>query len=93
LRGDLRTRTVVRLSTLGIRLMSRAEAKRMLDELDTCHEVVPDFGGVEAVGQGFADEVFRVWTRAHAEVRLQPLNMNENVEFMVRRALAAAEGT
>jgi anti-sigma regulatory factor (Ser/Thr protein kinase) len=84
-----RTRTVVRLFTLGVRFMSRSEARRMLHGLDKFQDVVLDFGGVEAVGQGFADEVFRVWARAHAAVRLQPVNMNENVDFMVRRALAA----
>ena len=86
-----RTRTVVRLFTLGVRFMSRSEAKRLLHGLDKFEEVVLDFAGVEAVGQGFGDEIFRVWARAHPEVRLLPVNMNENVEFMVRRALSAAE--
>jgi anti-sigma regulatory factor (Ser/Thr protein kinase) len=86
-----RTRTVVRLFTLGVRFMSRSEARRMLHGLDKFRDVVLDFSRVEAVGQGFADEVFRVWASAHAEVRLQPVNMNENVEFMVRRSLGAAE--
>jgi DNA-binding Lrp family transcriptional regulator len=87
-----RTRTVVRLFTLGVRFMSRPEARRLLHGLDKFREVVLDFRGVEAVGQGFADEVFRVWARAHRGVRLLPVNMDENAGFMVRRALSAARG-
>ncbi|MBL8714467.1 MAG: hypothetical protein JNL79_00615, partial [Myxococcales bacterium] len=45
-----------------------------------------------AIGQGFADEVFRVWARAHAGTRLLPVDMNEGVGFMVRRALAEGTG-
>ena len=40
------------------------------------------------VGQGFVDEVFRVWAREHPEVRLIPRAMNVAVEFMVRRGLS-----
>ncbi len=36
--------------------------------------------------QGFADEIFRVWQVRHPESRIIPRNMNENVEFMVKRA-------
>ena len=39
--------------------------------LERFREVVLDFAGVDAIGQGFADEVFRVWARAHAGTRLQ----------------------
>jgi len=38
------------------------------------------------VGQGFCDEVFRVFAAAHPEVVLVPTGMNESVSFMVRRA-------
>jgi anti-sigma regulatory factor (Ser/Thr protein kinase) len=86
-----RTRMVIRLFTLGTRFMSRSEAKRMLNGLAKFREIVLDFAGVEAAGQGFADEVFRVWARAHPDVRLVPLNMHENVEFMVKRALRRSQ--
>lgn len=82
-----KTRTVVRLFAIGVRFVSRSEAKRLLHGLDRFREVVLDFRGVEGIGQGFADEVFRVWARAHPETELVPVNMNRAVEFMVRRAL------
>ena len=81
-----RTRVVVRLFAHGVRFVSRSEAKRLLSGLDRFTEVVLDFDRVEEVGQGFADEVFRVWTRAHGGTRLRPVHMTPAVEFMVRRA-------
>jgi anti-sigma regulatory factor (Ser/Thr protein kinase) len=84
-----RTRTVVRLFAYGTRFVSRSEAKRLLTGLEKFREVVLDFTGVDAVGQGFADEVFRVWPRAHAATRIEPVNMVDPVAFMVRRALLA----
>jgi hypothetical protein len=82
-----RTRTVVRLFAYGTTFVSRSEAKRMLHGLDRFREVVLDFAGVEAIGQGFADEVFRVWARTHAGTRLLPVDMVEPVAFMVTRAI------
>ena len=81
-----KTRTVVRLFAIGVRFVSRSEAKRLLHGLDRFREVVLDFRGVEGVGQGFADEVFRVWAGAHPSVSLDPVNMNEPIAFMVERA-------
>jgi len=85
-----KTRTVIKLFTIGVRFMSRSEAKRLLHGLEKFREVVLDFSGVDAVGQGFADEVFRVWAGAHPEVLLDPTNMNEAVAFMVERARRAS---
>lgn len=82
-----RTRTLVRLFAHGTSFVSRSEAKRLLHGLDRFREVLLDFAGVDVVGQGFTDEVFRVWARAHSPTRLVPLNMIEPVRFMVERAL------
>jgi len=51
-----KTRTVVRLFTIGVRFVSRSEAKRLLHGLERFREVVLDFRGVEGVGQGFAPQ-------------------------------------
>lgn len=85
-----RSRTFVRLFAYGTSFVSRSEAKRLLHGLEKFREVVVDFAGVEIVGQGFADEVFRVWARAHRETGLFPANMIEPVRFMVERALRDA---
>lgn len=80
------TRTVVRLFEYGVSFVSRSEAKRLTRNLDQFKEVFVDFRGVEWVGQGFADEVFRVWQSDHPDVRLTPVNMNEAVRRFVERA-------
>ncbi len=82
-----KTRCVVHLFEHGVRFVSRSEAKRLVRRLDRFREVVVDFDRVESVGQGFVDELFRVWAKLHPEVRLVPTNMNPSVEFMVRRGL------
>jgi hypothetical protein len=84
-----RTRTVVRLFAIGTEFVSRSEAKRLVRGLERFREVVLDFRGVRLVGQGFADEVFRVWSSKHPEVRLTPVGMSVPVAFMVERASRA----
>jgi hypothetical protein len=84
-----RTRTIVRLFAIGTEFVSRSEAKRLVRGLERFREVVIDFEGVALVGQGFADEVFRVWSTAHPEVRLIPVGMEAPVAFMVERARRA----
>jgi hypothetical protein len=81
------TRIRVKLFSHGVRFVSRSEARRLMQRLDRFREVILDFEGVEGIGQGFADEVFRVWARAHPDVSIKSVNMNSAVEFMVQRAL------
>lgn len=85
-----RTRMVVQLFAIGTTFMSRSQARRLVSGLERFREVVLDFGGVELVGQGFADEVFRVWARQHPEVALIPIAMSPPVAFMVERAIRGA---
>jgi STAS-like domain of unknown function (DUF4325) len=83
----VRTRRVIRLAELGTEFVSRSEAKRLLSGLEQFREIELDFRGVESVGQGFVDEVFRVWARSHSDTELVPTRMNEAVRFMVERGL------
>jgi anti-sigma regulatory factor (Ser/Thr protein kinase) len=84
------SRIVVKLFKYGVRFVSRSEAKRLAVGLEKFREVILDFTGVEGVGQGFADEVFRVWARQHPEIKVSAENMTEPVAFMVERARRAA---
>lgn len=81
------SRTVVplRLFQQGDRFVSRSEAKRLGSRLERFREAVIDFEGVTQVGQGFVDELFRVWAADHPETRLTPINMSPVVERFVRR--------
>ncbi|HWH32921.1 MAG TPA: DUF4325 domain-containing protein [Egibacteraceae bacterium] len=80
-----RTRVVVKMLDAGVRFVSRSEAKRLVAELEPFDHVVLDFAGVTEVGQGFVDELFRVWAGAHPQKELQPANMSDAVRFMVQR--------
>ena len=52
-----------------------------------------DFEGVAEIGQAFADELFRVYARAHPDVQLVPTNYGEQVERMWQRAATSDIGT
>ncbi|MGH7895755.1 MAG: STAS-like domain-containing protein [Candidatus Binatia bacterium] len=84
----VRTRTTVKLAAVGTGLVSRSEARRLTARLAEFERVTLDFSGVEVVGQGFCDEVFRVFAREHPEVAIEPVGMSEAVAFMVARARA-----
>ena len=45
-----------------------------------------DFRGVKYVGQGFADEVFRVFANRHPAIRMTTENTNTAVDAMIRHA-------
>jgi anti-sigma regulatory factor (Ser/Thr protein kinase) len=85
-----RTRATIKLAGLGRTLVSRSEAKRLVTRLADFRHVTLDFSGVEVAGQGFCDEVFRVFASAHPQIALEPVGMNDTVAFMVDRARAAA---
>lgn len=82
------TKPSVKLASLGLRFASRSEARRLMAGLDEFTEIDIDFADVSEVGQGFVDEVFRVWAQNHPDKTLNPINMNPAVEFMVHRGLA-----
>ena len=62
--------------------VSRSQAKRLLSRLEQFREVELDFEGLDWMGQGFAHELFVVYPNAHPDVRLIPLNMNDDVKKM-----------
>ena len=82
-----RTRTVVKLFELGTLFVSRSEARRLLRGLEAFREIVVDFAGVLQVGQGFCDEVFRVYPQAHPDVRVTWEHAVPAVEAMIRHVL------
>ena len=80
------SRAIVKLFEHGVDFVSRSEAKRLARGLERFEEVVVDFTRIEGIGQGFADELFRVWAAAHPATRLVPVHMNRAVSFFVDRA-------
>jgi excisionase family DNA binding protein len=87
-----RTRPVVKLFAIGTTFVSRSEARRLLDGLDADFETVEvDFSGVTDVGQGFVDELLRVWPSAHPGKTVITANVNAAVDFMIQRGLPRAD--
>ncbi len=73
------------------KLVSRSQAKRLLARIESFKHVIFDFDGVPAIGQAFADEIFRVYAHNHPDIELLPVKMVPNVEKMVNRALSSSE--
>jgi len=83
-----KTKVLVKLFEVDKNLLSRSEARRVMMGLDKFRDIVLDFNGVETVGQSFADEIFRVWKNANPGKNIGHINADENVEFMIKRAVA-----
>jgi STAS-like domain of unknown function (DUF4325) len=85
--GFTKTVVPVRLMQYGDdNLVSRSQAKRLLERFDRFKVVILDFTAVASVGQAFADEVFRVFRNKHPEVELVPIHTSPDVERMISRA-------
>jgi biotin operon repressor len=68
-------------------LMSRSEARRMLNGLDKFREIIIDFLGVRSIGQGFADEIFRVFRKVHPDIAVRVENLNPSLQPIIRHAI------
>lgn len=82
----------VRLARIGDEnLISRSQAKRLLQRVERFRHVVLDFEGVSGIGQAFSDEIFRVFALAHPEVELVAIHAVPAVQQMIRRAELARD--
>jgi len=85
--GFTKTVVPVRLAQYGNeKLISRSQAKRLLERVDRFKTVFFDFSEVETIGQAFADEVFRVFVNAHPHIEIIPIRANADVTQMIQRA-------
>lgn len=85
-----KTDIAVELYTKKMHFVSRSEAKRLLIGLEKFKRITLDFKNVELVGQGFIDEIFRVWQKKFPQTQLTYTHANHAVEFMIRHCLAEA---
>jgi len=68
------------------RLMSRSEAKRLLLGLDEYEVLDFNFQNVNEVGQGFCDEIFRVYANKYPDKILSYHEASDVVRYMIERA-------
>jgi anti-sigma regulatory factor (Ser/Thr protein kinase) len=64
-------------------LISRSQAKRIAARLEQFLDVEINFSGVDSIGQGFADELFRVWKNKNPKTQLHAINANNDVRKMI----------
>ena len=63
--------------------ISRTEAKLIGARLEGFEQVELDFDGVDSIGQGFADELFRIWARQNEGINIVVTNANHAVAAMI----------
>ena len=85
--GFDKTKVIVKLYKNKEGLLSRSEARRIMFGLEKFSEIIFDFKDVPVIGQGFADEIFRVWQNNFPDKKIQHINANENVEAMIKMAI------
>jgi len=64
--------------------VSRSQAKRLLARFDRFERIELDFSEIDEIGQGFADEVFRVFQTQHPNSQIVAVNCNKHIERMIK---------
>lgn len=72
-------------------VVSRSQAKRLMVRFERFENIILDFSGIDEIGQGFADELFRVFPSQHPDTSLTPINCSDQVEQMITRIRYVAE--
>jgi hypothetical protein len=87
-----KTHIMVELSRLGNdeHYISRSQARRIVLGLEKFKDIFLDFSGVSTVGQGFVDEIFRVFPSKYPKIKITYVNANDDVKFMIERSLPSA---
>ena len=62
--------------------ITRSQAKKIGKAIKEYQEVILDFDKCDIMAQGFSDELFRVFRNENPDVKLIPINMNKDVEWM-----------
>ncbi len=73
----------IALYKTGNAFLSRSQARRILVGMEKIKHLVLDFQNVTAIGQGFADEIFRIWTQKNPKALIEARNANENIKMMI----------
>lgn len=68
------------------KLVSRSQARRLLQRVDRFRTVILDFAEVASIGQAFADEIFRVFVLSHPDIEIMAIRANEEVQRLIGRA-------
>lgn len=67
----------------GRAFLSRSQARRILVGMEKFKHLVLDFQSVATIGQGFADEIFRIWKQKNTNALIEVRNANKNIKMMI----------
>lgn len=87
-----KTKMMVHLMNRRNEFVSRSQARSLLFGLERFGRITLDFRRVTGIGQGFADEIFRVFKNRHPGIEIEALNTSASVSFMIQRARREREG-
>jgi anti-sigma regulatory factor (Ser/Thr protein kinase) len=85
------SKTRIMIKLLRPEYISRSEAKRLTVNLDKFREVELNFKHVSQLGQGFADEVFRVFASKNPNTALQVTHANSSIQAMINHVVNSAK--
>jgi len=80
-------KTKVQVKLFEKQFISRSEAKRLLAGLDKFKEIILDFSGVKSIGQGFADEIFRIYKKNNPDILIKTENTEPEIEQMIKHVV------
>lgn len=86
-----KTKFFILLAAFEYELTSRSQAKRVVARLEDFEEVELDFSAVDHIGQGFADELVRVWPLAHLGTGMKLVNTSESVMKMLTHVMGRTD--
>lgn len=66
--------------------ISRSQAKRILLGVEKFSHITFDFKNIAFIGQGFVDEIFRIFKNNNPGIQIQYINANDTVSFMIERS-------
>jgi anti-sigma regulatory factor (Ser/Thr protein kinase) len=64
--------------------VSRSQAKRLLARFERFENIILDFSGITEIGQGFADEIFRVFQTRYPGSLIMTTNTTPAVDAMIK---------
>ncbi|MCH7882613.1 MAG: DUF4325 domain-containing protein [Proteobacteria bacterium] len=83
-------KTKVMIKLLKKDYISRAEARRLLVNLEKFREVELDFKSVQHLGQGFADEVFRIFAEKNPQLIMSTSNTTPAIQAMIKHVSSSS---
>lgn len=63
--------------------VARSQARKLCFRFENFTEVILDFDGISWIGQGFADEIFRVYQKKNPNLKFIVKNSNKDIDKMI----------